>query len=160
AEPNPAILPAPGSFSTPSNVSGPRRLLQRLQPVHEEPADLIGPFLLDPVTASGEDVAAPQVRQGVGKAGDGPGPPHGRTVLLPSDEQGRNPDRRAPPRLEVLPVPVHVAVTVEGCPETGPLELTGVESEVVLGEPAGQRAGGGKAVSQHRAASHGSNGPS
>src|SRR5213593_485199 len=65
------------------------RLLQRFQPVHEEPSDFIGPLLLDPVTTPGQDVAAPQVRQGVRKAGDGPGPPYGRAVLLPADEQGR-----------------------------------------------------------------------
>src|SRR3984957_4772184 len=118
-------------------------LLQRLQPVHEEPVDLIGALLLDPVTAPGEDIAALQVWQRVGKARDGPGPPPGRAVQLPADEQGRNPDRRASPRLEVLPVPVHVAVAVEGAPEPGPLKLPGVELEVVLGEPAGQRAGGG-----------------
>src|SRR5207247_6870269 len=88
-----------------------------------------------------------------------PGPPYGRAVLLPADEQGRDPDRRAFPRLEVLPVPVHVSVAVEGSAETGPLELPGVEPEVVLGEPAGKRAGGGKAVAQHRAASHGGDGP-
>jgi hypothetical protein len=46
--------------------------------------------------------------------------------------------------LEVLPVPVHVAVAVEGAPETGPLELPGVELQVVLGEPAGKRPGAGK----------------
>ena len=79
------------------------RTLQRCQPVREEPADLIGPFLLDPVTASGSMWLPRQVRQGIGKGGDGSGLPHGRAVLLPFDEQGRNPDRRASPRLEVLP---------------------------------------------------------
>src|SRR5260370_6409033 len=49
-------------------------LLQRLQPVHEEPVDLIGALLLDPVTAPGQDVAAPQARHGVGEAGQAPGP--------------------------------------------------------------------------------------
>src|SRR6266567_1199090 len=127
--------------------SSPGRLLQRFQPVHKEPVDLIGPLLLNPVTTPGQDVAAPQAWQGAGKAGDGAAPPHGRAVFLPSDEQGRNPDRRAFPWLEVLPVPVHVAVAVEGSPETGPFELPGVEPEVVLGEPAVKRAGGGKAVS-------------
>lgn len=48
-----------GPAVTPASMPGLGPSLQRLQPVHEESVDLIGPLLLDPVTAPGEDMAAP-----------------------------------------------------------------------------------------------------
>ena len=104
--------------------------LKTLEPPDQQVVDVLGPLLLDPMPAPGKDVATPQPGQGLGEAIDGPLPPDGRPVALAADEQRRHRDRLAAPRLQVHPVPVDVAVAVEGAPEAGALELRRVEVEV------------------------------
>jgi hypothetical protein len=73
---------------------------------------------------------------------DGVGEPGGDGVEFAADEQRWLGERRAVPCGEVLPVPVNVAVAVEGSGQPGAFELGRVEVQVGFGEPAGRRAGG------------------
>jgi hypothetical protein len=60
--------------------------LHRPQKVREQLVDPVGPLLLHPVTAAGEDVTASQARQRLAVTGQGTGSPDGRAILLSTDE--------------------------------------------------------------------------
>src|SRR5690348_9149594 len=76
-----------------SHTMGPNsRSSQTFEEVREQPVDSVGSFLLGPVPAPFQDVAAPQVRQRLGKARDRVGAPEGRAVAVAADEQARHRD--------------------------------------------------------------------
>src|SRR5580692_2474226 len=100
--------------------------------------DLVRSFLLNPVTAAGDDDTA-QVCDctfhglTVDKAGGG--------VAFAPDKQGGLRDGCRIEAPEVCPVTVEVPVPVERAGESGPVELRRVVAEVVGGQPGGKPGG-------------------
>ena len=103
---------------------------QRGEPVGQEAVDLGGAFLPDPVAAAVEE------RGGLDRVGR----PCSGGVQTAADEQGGLGDGGAVEGGEVLPVAVHVPVAVERSGQASALKFSGVDVEVLFGEPDGQPA--------------------
>src|SRR5207245_1373623 len=100
--------------------------------------DFVRSFLLNPVTAAGDDDTVqvcdcPFHWLKIDKAGGG--------VTVATDKQGGLRDDCRIEVPEVCPVTVEVPVPVERAGEPGPLELRRVLAEVVGGQPGGKPGG-------------------
>ena len=111
--------------------------LERREELEQFGVELVGGFLLDPVTDAVEDHRLVQVGHGLAELGDGAGAPDGRPVDFAAHEQAGLDDGCAVERGHVLPVAVHVAVAVQPAGHAGAGEFPDVVAEVGLRHPLG-----------------------